>query len=155
MKYKRLGADELDALEKEFITFLSSAQITGSDWEKMKTNESGKAEELIAVFSDLVYEKVMGKINYLEFRNKKELNIFHFEKDKISLAGLRVKDNSQIDLLAEAVFKDWNEKNADEITVLRTEKFYVKERGVEIFEMLEEGCYITDDKLFKVISGIV
>jgi hypothetical protein len=155
MKYKRLGAEELDALEKEFITFLSSAQITGSDWEKMKKNESGKAEELIDVFSDLVYEKVMGKINYLEFRNKKELNIFHFEKDKISLAGLRVKDNSQIDLLAVDVFKDWNDKNTDEITVLRTEKFYVKERGVEIFEMLEEGCYITDDKLFKVISGIV
>jgi len=154
MKYKRLGAKELDALEKEFITFLSSAQITGSDWEKMKKNESGKAEDLIDVFSDLVYERVMGKINYLEFRDNKELNIFHFENDKISLAGLRVKENSSIDLLAEGVFKDLNSINTDEITVIRTEKFYLKERGVEIFELLEEGCYITDDKLFKAIADL-
>ena len=39
MKYKRLDSSELKALEKEFIHFLASAQITGSDWEKMKLEE--------------------------------------------------------------------------------------------------------------------
>jgi hypothetical protein len=56
MKYKRLTTEELKHLEKEFVNFLASAQITGSDWEKMKANEIEKAEELLDVFSDLVFE---------------------------------------------------------------------------------------------------
>ena len=77
MKYKRLSIEELKALEKEFISFLASAQITGQDWEKMKVEEASKAEELIDVFSDLVYEKVMNKIQYLEYRDQRSINIFH------------------------------------------------------------------------------
>ena len=43
MKYKRLGTSELKELENEFIIFLSSAQITGLDWDKMKKIEQEKA----------------------------------------------------------------------------------------------------------------
>ncbi len=154
MKYKRLGSNELKELEKEFITFLSSAQITGLDWEKMKKNEQEKAEELIDVFSDLVYEKVMSKIFFLEFRDKKELNIFHFEDDKIVLNGIRMKEDSSINLMSDDLFSEWNANKSNEISIIKTEKVYIKERGIEIFEMLEKGCYITDDKLFKAIANL-
>jgi len=154
MKYKRLVAEELYALEKEFITFLSSAQITGLDWDKMKKNEQEKAEELIDVFSDLVYEKVMSKIFFLEFRDKKELNIFHFEDDKIVLNGIRMKEDSSINLMSDDLFSEWNSNKSNEISIIKTEKVYIKERGIEIFEMLEKGCYITDDKLFKAIADL-
>jgi len=154
MKYKRLGTNELKELEKEFITFLSSAQITGLDWDKMKKNEQEKAEELIDVFSDLVYEKVMSKIFFLEFRDKKELNIFHFEDDKIVLNGIRMKEDSSINLLSDDLFSEWNANKSNEISIIKTEKVYIKERGIEIFEMLEKGCYITDDKLFKAIANL-
>lgn len=154
MKYKRLGTSELKELENEFIIFLSSAQITGLDWDKMKKNEQEKAEELIDVFSDLVYEKVMSKIFFLEFRDKKELNIFHFEDDKIVLNGIRMKEDSSIDLLSDDLFSEWNANKSNEISIIKTEKVYIKERGIEIFEMLEKGCYITDDKLFKAIADL-
>ncbi len=154
MKYKRLGTSELKELEEEFIIFLSSAQITGLDWDKMKKNEQEKAEELIDVFSDLVYEKVMSKIFFLEFRDKKELNIFHFEDDKIVLNGIRMKEDSSIDLLSDDLFSEWNANKSNEISIIKTEKVYIKERGIELFEMLEKGCYITDDKLFKAIADL-
>jgi Family of unknown function (DUF6495) len=154
MKYKRLGTNELKELEKEFIIFLSSAQIIGLDWDKMKKNEQEKAEELIDVFSDLVYEKVMSKIFFLEFRDKKELNIFHFEDDKIVLNGIRMKEDSSINLLSDDLFSEWNANKSNEISIIKTEKVYIKERGIEIFEMLEKGCYITDDKLFKAIADL-
>lgn len=155
MKYKRLTNEELKELEKEFINFLASAQITGSDWEKMKSADSIKAEELIDVFCDLVYEKVMGKINYLEFRDNKSLTIFHFKEDKIVLVGLRVKENDKLDLMAENFFEQWNQSNSNSVNIIRTEKKYAKERGEEVFELLQTGCYITDDKLFKAISNML
>lgn len=155
MKYKRLNTEELQQLEKEFVHFLSSAQITAQDWEKMKTREPEKAEELIDVFSDLVYDKVMGKIKHLEYRDKKTLNIFHCSDDKMVLIGVRVKEHSHLDLTAPDVFKQWNENNAGSVDVIKSEKGYVKERGVEVFELLQTGCLITDDRLFNLLAEML
>ncbi len=154
-KYKRLSNEELQVLEKEFINFLSSMQITGPDWEKMKKNEAEKAEELIAVFSDVVYDKVLTKIKFLEYRDEKTLNIFKCMDDKIALVGLRVKEHSSLDLTAPDIFSQWTNNNTSSINVIKTEKEYIKERGVEIFELLQTGCLITDDKLFNLLIGMV
>ena len=154
MKYKRLESAELKELEKEFIHFLSSAQITGADWEKMKVAEIEKAEELIEVFSDLVYEKVMSKIEYLEYRDNKSLNIFHFTNDKIVLMGLRVKENHSLDLMADNVFEQWNQSSMNAVNLVKTEKGYLKERGLEVFELLQTGCFITDGNLYNLLKKL-
>ena len=39
-----------------------------------------------------------------------------------------------------------------ELEVYTTEKAYGKERQVEIFELTEQGCAVTDGKLFKSLS---
>lgn len=153
MKYKRLTTEELQALEKEFIHFLSSAQITGPDWEKMKKNEPDKVNELIDVFSDAVYDKVLSKIKFLEYRDEKTMNIFNCTEDKIILVGLRVKENNPLNLTAPNVFAQWNESNSSAVNVIRTEKNYTKVREEEVFELLQNGCLITDDKLFNLLSG--
>jgi len=154
MKYKRLESAELKELEKEFIHFLSSAQITGADWEKMKATEKEKAEELIEVFSDLVYEKVMSKIDYLEYRDSKSLNIFHLTNDRIVLVGLRVKENQSLDLMADNVFEQWNQSSMNAVNLVKIEKGYLKERGVEVFELLQTGCFITDGKLYNLLKTL-
>lgn len=155
MKYKRLSTEELQELEKEFIHFLSSAQITAQDWEKMKKNETEKANELIDVFSDVVYDKVLSKIKFLEYRDEKTLNIFNCENEKIILVGLRVKEHSSIKLDDLTVFHQWNESHTNAVNVIKTEKIYSKEREREIFELLQTGCLITDDNLFKLLNGMV
>jgi hypothetical protein len=156
MKYKRLTTEELKALEPEFVHFLAAAQITGADWDKMKREELSKAEELIEVFSDMVYEKVMSKIRYLEYREKKTLNIFHCTDEQIILVGLRVNEHSPVDLTADDVFAQWNEHATNNaVNIIKTERVYQKERGIEIFELLQSGCYITDDRLFTVLKGMI
>jgi hypothetical protein len=152
MKFKRLAPEELNHLEKEFISFLAHAQITAQDWERMKMKEKEKAEELIDVFSDVVYDKVLKKVKYVEYRDKKTLNIFHCAEDKIILVGLRVKDHSTLDLTAPDVLKQWNEDKSSSVNVIKTEKSYSKERELEVLEMLESGCLITDERLFDVLS---
>ncbi|CAN5500552.1 DUF6495 family protein [soil metagenome] len=155
MKYKRLSIEELKELEKEFVSFLATAQITGGDWEKMKKEEAEKAEELIDVFSDLVYDKVMSKISYLEYRDQKSLNIFHFTENKIVLVGFRVKESSPLNLTADNVFTQWNESNMQSVNAIQTERSYAKDRGEEVFELIQNGCFITDDVLFKTISKLL
>ena len=152
MKYKRLTTEELQAMENEFIHFLASAQITGPDWQKMKVNEPKKVEELLDVFSDVVYDKVLRKIKYLEYRDSKTLNIFYCTEDKIVLAGIRVKEHASLDLTASDVASRWNENDLSMVNIIKTEKQYVKEREEEVFELLQSGCLITDEKLFNILT---
>jgi len=155
MKYKRLTSDELQALEPDFINFLASAQITGPDWEKMKKQELEKANELIDVFSDVVYDKVLSKIMYLEYRDSKTLNIFYCAPDKVQLVGLRVKEHSLLDLTAPDVLDQWNQNNNGSVTIVRSEKAYAADKQTEVFELLQSGCLITDDSLFNTLNSIV
>lgn len=155
MKYKRLRPEELQALEKEFVNFLASAQITGPDWEKMKEKELEKANELIDVFSNLVYDKVLRKIKFLEFRDAKTLNIFKCTEGKIKLLGLRVNESSTLDLTTPDVLSKWNQNNSGNVTVVRTEKNYSKERELEMFDLLQTGCLITDDRLYNLLRGMI
>lgn len=155
VKYKCLTSDELQTLEKEFINFLSSMQITGADWEKMKYNEIENAEELIIIFSDMVYEKVLSKIQFLEYRDAKTLNIFNCLEDKIILVGLHVKEHSSLDLTSSEIFDQWTKNNTGSINVIKTEKKYTKERAIEVFDLLQSGSLITDDKLFNLLIGMM
>ncbi len=155
MKYKRLTSEELQALEPDFINFLSSMQITGPDWEKMKAHENEKANELIDVFSDVVYDKVLSKINYLEYRDEKTLNIFYCGPDKMQLVGLRVKEHSALDLTAPDVLDQWNAANNASVNIVRSEKKYAEDKQTEVFELLQSGCLITDDTLFNTLNSIV
>ena len=91
MKYKRLTNDELAELETEFVRFLATYQINGQEWAKMKENEPQKVEELIEVFSDVVYEKTLTNIEYLEFKTPNDIKTFHCQKDKIVMMGLMVE----------------------------------------------------------------
>ncbi len=152
MKYKRLTIEELKNLEQEFISFLAHAQITAGDWEKMKANQSEKANELIDVFSDVVYDKVLKKINFLEYRDAKSLNIYKFDSNQILLAGIRVSENSEIDLTQDFNF----EKIADNtsLKIVFSEKKYIQERELEIFEMLQTGCLITNERLFDLFTSM-
>lgn len=152
MKYKRLSTEELGHLEKEFVSFLAHAQITAQDWENMKLNENNKANELIDVFSDVVYDKVLKKINFLEYRDAKTLNIFKFNDTDIELAGIRIKPPSEIDLTKTENFNVI--KDFAGVNIVYSQKKYSKEKEIEIFEMLESGCLITDEKLFNLLQGI-
>jgi cag pathogenicity island protein 24 len=154
MKYKRLSVEELQALQMDFVNFLASMQITAADWEKMKKEKNEEANLLIDVFSDMVYDKVLNKISYLEFRDEKTLNIFYFGQDTVKLIGLRVKEGSKLNLMVPDVMEQWNESNQASVNIVRSERNYQKEKQLEIFELLQTGCLITDDKLFKTLNSI-
>jgi hypothetical protein len=155
MKYKRLTTEELNALEPEFINFLAAAQITGPDWDKMKKKELSKADELIEVFSDMVYEKVLSKIKFLEYREKTTLNIFNCKEEQIELVGMRVNEHSQLDLTATDISSQWSESHANAVNIIKTERPYSKERNLEVFDLLQSGCLITDDKLFTILKKMI
>lgn len=149
-KYKSLTSDELKALEKEFIEFLVVNGITADDWVKVKKESKENAEKIIDLFSDVVWEGVLRKTKFIEYRASQEIKSFQCLDDKIILMALKI-DEPEIDLRT----PEGREKLAEttpETECYTSSKPYKKDREMEIFHMIQNGCIRTDGKLFKAIA---
>ena len=97
MKYRRLTLEELNDMETEFVRFLVSNTVTADDWEKIKKENPERAEGLIEIFSDIVFDKVLEKVKYVEHRSRYDIKTFRCLEDKIELLGLKVSSVAGID----------------------------------------------------------
>jgi hypothetical protein len=107
MTFRRLTNEELAPLEKKFIQFLVSHTITGDDWAKMKERRPEQAMGLVDIFSDLMFEEAMKKVQFLQYAEPKALKIFYCKENEIELLGLIASENNTIDFTKEEKwFKD-------------------------------------------------
>jgi cag pathogenicity island protein 24 len=152
MKYKRLSSEELQALEPEFINFLATNSITAPDWVNLKETNMERVEELIELFSDMVYENILQKIAYLEYLSPRDLMIFHCKGESLHMVGIQLSDECGIDLTDEDFFDLWQSTEGIRgISVYSKEKKYNDERAVDVFQLIQSGCVITNEKLFNTI----
>jgi hypothetical protein len=158
MKYKKLHKDELEELEPEFIRFLAANTVTGDDWVKLKAEDPKKAEGLIEIFSDLVYDKIIEGIEYMEVKTPKDYKTFHCQKEKIYLLGLKVEGQTTFDFTKN---EDPNEmmariQNAGaKLQLYSAEKSYQPTREQELFRMLESGARISKGgEMYKMLAEL-
>ena len=152
MTFRRLNSDELAALEKPFIKFLVANTITGSDWEKMKTQEPERASKMLDIFSDFIFEERLRKVEFIQHQEPKELRLFKCTDDTIYLIGLQVDADSDIDFTQQTDLTKMG-VSTEGVNVYRAEKKYTRGREREIFELLESGCRISESGLFEVLAA--
>jgi cag pathogenicity island protein 24 len=149
MTYKRLSNEELQELEPEFVNFLASSQITAPEWLDLKASNSERIEELIAVFSDMVFDNVLKKINYVEHVTRQDWMVFHCKEESLHLIGIQLSDACGLDLTDPDFFEQWNQaRDSVGITVYSKEQPYAEQREKIIFQLIESGCTIAEEKLF-------
>ncbi len=155
MKYRRLHNEELKELEKDFVKFLAANHITADDWVKLKKNDLDKVEELIGMYSDIVYDKALTKLEYLEFKTPHDIKTFHCQADKMVLMGIAVSPNAGVDFTQDLTSQDMMKilkESSQEIQIYTAEKDYNDNREKELFQMMESGCLISKDGyLFKTL----
>lgn len=157
MKYRRLTIDELEELQQDFVRFLASNSITGDDWAKMKVSNSDKSNEFIDIFSDLIFERTLKKVEHLEFKTTKDLKLFHCLEDKIVMMGLFVEGNSSLDFTKPtdpAKMLEQLKNSSAQLKLYQAEKQFSKQREMELFEMMENGCMISKGELFHTLQQL-
>src|SRR6476620_4005189 len=98
MKYKRLTKEQFESLHQEFITFLATQSIDKSEWDKIKTEKPEVAEQELDVFSDLIWEGVLSRAEFLEHFSKNHIFLFQCFDDHIQSIVLK-SQNQEIDFL--------------------------------------------------------
>ncbi len=146
MKYRVLTKDELIELEEDFKHFLIANGIYDDEWVKINKDDKKKALELVELFSDVVFDKALKKIKFLEHITPQGINAFFFTDNEVVLIGI-TSANKEIDFT-----KDTLDKFKNELNIFRTTKTYFKKREEEIFDLLETGCSIIEEVRFKKLE---
>lgn len=155
MKYERLTREQLEELHEEFATFLASQQITKEEWEKIKREKPAVAEEELDLFSDLVWEGVLNKVNFLEHFSPQHIFLFHFDETSIDLIGIKV-NNPAVDLQTTEGYQ-WLKQNLlnDDVEIYSSEKPISEDRNKDIFALIKQGANITQGDLYKYFEPMI
>ena len=65
-KYRLLTIEELQEMEKEFVDYLILNGIYSDDWVSLKNDDPDKVQKIIHLFSDVVFENIMRKTQFLK-----------------------------------------------------------------------------------------
>ena len=155
MKYSRLTKEQFEELHQEFINFLATQSITAEEWESIKTEKPEVAEEELDIFSDLVWEGVLGKVEYIEHISAQQLHLFHCTDSGMHLIALKLK-TTDIDLTTKAGFQ-WLRENllSDDIEFYNANKTYSEDKHQDIFKIIQQGGVITKGDLFQYFEKLI
>ncbi len=149
--YRLLTIEELTELEKEFIEYLVLNGITAEDWVKMKAEDKAGTERVIELFSDVVFEGILRKVNYLEYRAENFVHAFQTLPDKLVLVAMESEDEENVNFLDNAFIQEATINPPEKLYVRTSSKPYSKRRELELFDMIQAGCTISDGGLFKAL----
>lgn len=155
MKYRRLTQEQLEELHPEFINFLATQSITAEEWARIKAETPETAEQEIDVFCDLIWEGVLGRVEYLENVSETHMHLFHLGEKEMRLISVRVH-NPEIDLTTSEGFA-WFRKNwqSDFVEYLTAAKAYSSDRNQDKFGLIEEGAVITKGELYQWFDKVI
>ena len=155
MKYRQLTKEQFLELHKEFAEFLATQQIDVKEWETIKKDKPKMAEDELNIFSDIVWENVLTKTEYIEHISDKHINLFKCNSKEIIRIYIQLNDVSK-NFLNEVDF-NWFKENPlnDSIEYFRAAKKYQKKRNTEVFELIEMGGEISKGSLFTETCQLI
>lgn len=157
MKYRRLTNNELNEVETAFVRFLASNSVTADDWVKLKEENPDKAEGLIELFSDIVFENTLKKAAYLTHASARDIKVFHCQAEKMVLIGLTIEGDVEVDMRQTASASNILEllQQSDAAAKIYTAQKSYQQGGreQELFQMMENGCLISEASLFEVLES--
>jgi len=156
MRYTRLTREQLEVLHEEFARFLATQEITAEEWREIRAHKPELVEEELDLFSDLVWERSLSKIQYLERVDADAYYGYFYGETEARLLMVQVNDPA-IDLHSNEGW-EWLLQHIDTDTVEvynGVQQFAKEDRNFEVFKMIRDGgMTVTDGKrLSKYFDG--
>ncbi|MGY8915274.1 MAG: DUF6495 family protein [Flavobacteriales bacterium] len=155
MKYARLTKEQFEEMHQEFINFLATQSITAEEWTKIKTETPKVAEDEMDLFSDLVWEGVLNKVEYLEHFSKQQVFLFHISEVAINLIAVKV-ENESVDITTREGYQ-WLQTNLmnEMVDLYTSTKAMSDDRNKDIFALIKQGANITKGELYTYFDDFV
>jgi hypothetical protein len=155
MKYTRLTKEQFEELHPEFINFLATQAIDKAEWDKLKTEKPEVAEQELDVFSDLIWEGVLTRAEFLEHFSKNHVFLFQCFDTYIDSIVLKSMV-PEVDFLTKEGLQ-WLSDNmfTETIEMKVGRKEFTEDRNTSIFELIQQGSFLSDGQLYQQIKTII
>lgn len=155
MKYTRLTKEQFEELHPEFINFLASQSIDKAEWDSIKENKPEVAEQELDVFSDLIWEGVLTRAEFLEHFSKNHIFLFKCFDTYVNSIVLKSLV-PEVDFLTKEGLQ-WLSDNmfAETIEMKIGKKVFTEERNASIFALIQQGAILSDGQLYQQINSII
>ena len=155
MKYTRLTKEQFEELHPEFINFLATQAIDKAEWDKLKTEKPEVAEQELDVFSDLIWEGVLTRAEFLEHFSKNHVFLFQCFDTYIESIVLKSMVH-EVDFLTKEGLQ-WLSDNmfTDTIEMKVGRKEFTDGRNTSIFQLIQQGSFLSDGQLYQQIKTII
>ena len=155
MKFSRLTKEQFEELNQEFSTFLATQAIDKAEWNKIKAEKPEVAEQELDVFSDLIWEGVLSKATYLEHFSKNHIFLFQCFDTEVKSIVLKSLV-PEVDFLTKEGLQ-WLSDNmfTETIEMKVGKKVFTEERNYSLFQLIQQGAFLSDGQLFNQINTII
>jgi hypothetical protein len=155
MKYARLTKEQLEELHPEFITFLATQSIDKIEWDDIKKNSPHLAEQEIDLFSDVIWDKALTNVSYIDHFSKNYIFLFKCI-DEVVFSWVVKTNNPQIDFVS-ADGIHWLADNlfSNDVEITKGRKDISENRNVALFEIIKQGGIISKGELFNKLDSLI
>ena len=155
MKYSRLSREHFESLHQEFALFLAAQSIDKTQWNQIKSDNLSLTDELMDLFSDMVWDQSLDKITYLENRSDYHLFLFKCENARIDLILIRVEKDCPS--LMDKDYKQWLAKNLSDsrVDIFESSRTFQETLKEEKFKLMNQGAKVSDGETFEDLKSFL
>ena len=155
MKYSRLSREQFESLHQEFALFLAAQSIDKTQWNQIKSDNLSLTDELMDLFSDMVWDQSLDKITYLENTSDYHLFLFKCENARIDLILIRVEKDCPS--LMDKDYKQWLAKNLSDsrVDIFESSRTFKETLKEEKFKLMNQGAKVSDGETFEDLKSFL
>ena len=155
MKYARLTLEQFEELHEEFSLFLASQSIDKKKWNELKSQNSNIVAEEMDLFSDMVWDRTLEKVEYLENLSDNHLFLFKRQKESIDLILIKSEKDTP-SFLADRSWQ-WLTENIkhSSISVFQSSKAIDEDYKLAMFDLINNGASIAKAYQFEQIKSFL
>lgn len=155
MKYIRLTKEQLEELHPEFITFLATQSIDKKEWEDLKANKPEIAEQEIDVFSDMIWDRALRNVEFIDHFSKNYIFLFKCFESKVYSYVINTKDVTVDFFTSEGI--NWLSENifSDLIEIQKGVKDISQDRNGNLFTIIKQGGIISKGELYMKLENLL
>jgi hypothetical protein len=153
LKYARLTQEQFNSLHAEFANFLATQSIDKGEWDKIKAERPHVAEQELDVFSDLIWEGVLGRAEYLEHFSKNYVFLFQCSDSHIHSIVIKSLDGNADFLTKDGLLWLGDNLFTDHVEMKVGKKAFGGDRNADIFALISQGAFLSDGALYKQVKA--
>jgi len=155
MKYARLTKEQLEELHPEFTKFLATQSIDKKEWDELKSNKPEVALQEIDVFSDLIWDRALTNVKFVDHFSKNHIFLFKCYDDYLESLVV-TSSNKEVDFFTSEGI-EWLSENlfSDAVEIQKGRKIVQELRNESIFEIIQNGGIISKGDLFSKLITLL